>query len=105
VNLKALREQQCHILGQRLEALIRIRRGIQYTRGHLPQPLDTTANLSDAQLETLAAYNERFGKFQDLLAAAMRQATLLTDIQVETFRGMLESGSGHSTHRSLTPNR
>ncbi len=89
MNLKTLREQQCRILDQRIEALGRIRHGIQYTRSHLSLPLGTTAGLDDATLETLAAFNERFGKLQDILAAAMKQAVLLSGAQAETFPQVL----------------
>ncbi len=67
----------------------RIRRGIRYTRGHLSLPLEITAGLDAAALETLAAFNERFGKLQDILAAVMKQAVLLSDAQAETFPQVL----------------
>lgn len=85
MNIADLRRQQRLLLEQRLAALARIRRGLAYTLGHVPLPIQTTEHLDDAALEALAALNERFGKLQDLLAAIMKQATLLASEPAETF--------------------
>ena len=93
MNLRRLREEQCRLLTQRLDALARIRSGIRYTYGHLLFPLRTTQGLDDATLEALAAFNERFGKFQDILAAAMKQAVQIAGMDTDTFAKVLSSMS------------
>ena len=85
MKIADLRHQQRLLLQQRLAALARIRRGLAYTLGHLQLPIQSTEHLDDATLEALAALNERFGKLQDLLAATMKQVTLLASEPAETF--------------------
>ncbi len=75
MNLKTLREEQCRLMAQRIAAIGRIRHGLHYTLSHLTLPIETTENLGDANLEALAAFNERFGKLQDVIAAAMKQGS------------------------------
>ncbi|MES9901634.1 MAG: hypothetical protein ABW168_02995 [Sedimenticola sp.] len=44
---------------------------------------------SDRLLEALSAFNERFGKLQDVIAATMKQTTLLSGEDGETFPKVL----------------
>ncbi len=89
MNLEQLRARQCQLLRERIAAIGRIRHGLHYTLGHLPSPVPLTDQLDDAELEALAAFNERFGKLQDLVAATMKQATLLSGADSDTFPQVL----------------
>ena len=89
MNLKTLREEQCRLMAQRIAAIRRIRHGLHYTLSHLTLPIETTENLGDANLEALSAFNERFGKLQDVIAATMKQGTLLSGTDAETFPQVL----------------
>ncbi len=110
MNLEQLRARQCQLLRERIAAIGRIRHGIHYTLGHLPSPVPPTDQLDDAQLEALAAFNERFGKLQDLVAATMKQASLLSGADSDTFpqvlsymtkRGIVEDEAGWKNLRML----
>ena len=89
MNIAQLRAQQIQLLAQRLGALEKIRRGLRYTARKIAIPLDSTEHLSDAELEVLAALNERFGKLQDTLAASMKQVTVLMAEPADTFGQVL----------------
>ncbi len=89
MKLQSLHQQQRELLDLRLNALARIRHGLSYTLGHLNIPFETTENMDDSTLEALAALNERFRKFQDFIAAIMRQATLLAGEPLGTFAPVL----------------
>jgi len=89
MNLERLRERQYQLLRDHIAAIGRLRHGLHYTLSHLSTPVPPTDRLDDAQLEALAAFNERFGKLQDLVAATMKQAALLTGVDFDAFPQVL----------------
>jgi hypothetical protein len=82
-----------HYLAGLLEAIERCAYFLEASRARLNWPLEPNElarRCKDVDLfESLAAINERFGKLQDTLGAAMRQAALLAGERTETFLKLL----------------
>lgn len=80
-------------LGRLLEAVQRCVYFLDAARSKLPWPLIGDAlerrKKDDALFESLSAFNERFAKLQDTLAAAMRHACVLSGEPADSFLKVL----------------
>ncbi len=82
-------KEALEILGEKREALSRLRQGLLYTESRLPWPITNTQSCDAEILERLSAFSERFAKMQDVLAGAMRHALLLQGDNPLTFADVL----------------
>jgi len=82
-------KEALEILGEKHEALSRLRQGLLYTESRIPWPITNTQSCNAEILERLSAFSERFAKMQDVLASAMRHALLLQGENLLTFTDVL----------------
>lgn len=70
-------ERKAH-LSRKLGAVRRLAHHLEYSRNRLPYPISSVDVLDDAELESVSALVERFGKLQDLLGNVFREMLVLS---------------------------
>jgi len=76
-ELVALAERKAH-LSRKLGAISRMVGHLAYSRSRLPYPIASVNALGEAELESVSALVERFGKLQDLLGNVFRELLILS---------------------------
>jgi hypothetical protein len=76
-SIAALTERKAH-LARKLGAIHRMVGHLDYSRNRLPYPLSSVDALGEAELESVSALVERFGKLQDLLGNVFREVLVLS---------------------------
>lgn len=70
-------ERKAH-LARKLGAIRRLMRHLEYSRNRLAYPISSVDILDEAELESVSALVERFGKLQDLLGNVFREMLVLS---------------------------
>lgn len=70
-------ERKAH-LSRKLGAIRRLVRHLEYSRNRLAYPISSVDVLGEAELESVSALVERFGKLQDLLGNVFREMLVLS---------------------------